>query len=149
LIGLTCDQDSPSTFRAAWILEYLEAKFPHKFLNSVAPFIEKYPLQNNLSCKRHYTKILMHITHKNAHFEYKKAIETINFEPIVEATFEWLINNRTPVAVRVNCLDILYNLSNSYTWITEELKDHTRFLLKNESAAMQSRGKRVLKKIKK
>jgi hypothetical protein len=91
----------------------------------------------------------MHIKHKNAHFEYKKVASTINFEPIVEATFEWLINDRTPVAVRVNCLDILYNLSNSYTWITEELKDQTRFLLKNESAAMQSRGKRVLKKIKK
>jgi hypothetical protein len=31
-------------------------------------------------------------------------------EAIIETTFEWMINPQTPVAVKVNCIDVLYNL---------------------------------------
>ncbi|HZG70744.1 MAG TPA: hypothetical protein VEY51_04330 [Chondromyces sp.] len=70
-----------------------------------------------------------------------------DFEAVGEITFEWLINPETPVAVQANCLDILYNLSSHYDWIRDELVLQTEFLLKKASAAMQSRGKKVLRKL--
>lgn len=66
----------------------------------------------------------------------------------MEVVFGWLIDPDTPVAVQVNCLDILLNLCSHADWIAEELGTQTRHLLRRGSAAMQSRGKRVLAKLK-
>ena len=61
--------------------------------------------------------------------------------------FEWLINPHTPVAVRVNCMDVLYYMSPQFPWIKEELLAQIEFYLKDGSAALQSRGKGLLKKL--
>ncbi len=54
----------------------------------------------------------------------------------------------TPVAVQVNCMDVLYNLRGHEDWIADELKQQTEFLLRNASPALLSRGKRILLKLK-
>ena len=61
--------------------------------------------------------------------------------------FEWLINLATPVAVRVNCLDILLNLRNEFPWIKEELQAQIEFYLRDGSPAMQSRGRKILRQV--
>jgi len=53
------------------------------------------------------------------------------------------------VAVKVFCCEILFNLRNRYDWLTDELARKTEFLMKDGSAAMQSRGKKILKQLQK
>jgi hypothetical protein len=146
LLELTFYPKKEIAFRAAWVLENVYYSNPNAFLPHLEEFKGAYCRQKNLSCQRHYTKIMMDIT------GHKKDIPnlTINlfdFEAVTETTFEWLINPKTPVAVQVNCLDILYNLSSRYHWIKDELKAQTEFLLRDGSAAMQSRGRRILEKL--
>lgn len=85
---------------------------------------------------------------EHKHLKSKKIPQGYDMEPVVEKTFEWLICPRTPVAVRVNCMDILFNLKQEFPWIEEELKAQVTFFLHDGSAAMQSRGKAVLRKLK-
>jgi hypothetical protein len=135
-------------FRAAWILENVYWKNPSNFLPLLDEFISAYCLQKNMSCQRHFTKMMMDITSPDNKV-YPLAVEMGNdFEAVAETTFEWLINPKTPVAVQANCLDILFNFSRHYEWIKDELVSQTEFLLKNGSAAIQSRGNRVLAKLK-
>lgn len=142
LIGLTFHGQQKIAFRASWILESVYERYPELFEPFIADFVAGFAAQHNLSCKRHYTRIVMDMLHRK-----QPQLAQIDFEPLVEAAFEWLIDPGTPVAVQVNCLDILYAMQTRYPWIADELKEQTIFLLKNGTPAMQSRGKKILKKL--
>lgn len=66
---------------------------------------------------------------------------------LVTAVFEWLIDPSTPVAVLANCMDILYAFSGEFDWIREELGYQLVILMDRGSPALNSRGKRVFKKL--
>ena len=142
LIELSFHRDQPIGFRASWILELMFAD-RELLRNELHTFLDAYPKQKNLSCRRHFTKILMQVLNDKG---FKEELRHFNWDDIIEATFEWLAGS--PVAVQVNCLDILFKLKDKESWIKEELEDQINFFLRNGTAAMQSRGKRLLKKMK-
>lgn len=143
LIELSFHSEQETAFRSSWVLEYCMMLCPNALTDHLDYFIETYPKQNNLSCKRHFTKLMMSLSEPCNH----TLLHQCDLDPVIEATFEWLINPGTPVAVQVNCLDILFNLRSYGDWIEGELKAQIEFLLKDGTAAMQSRGKRVLKQL--
>ncbi len=126
-------------FRAAWILEILHQSHPKCFNEASDEFIEIYLTLKNQSSKRHFTKILISMIQRK-----ENVISNENLDYILEATFEWLIDTSTPVAVRVNCMEILYHLKDKNDWIADELHHQIEFRLLNGSAALRSRGKRIL-----
>lgn len=149
LLELCYDRSNAQiAFRAAWILEYLAVHDESRLLPVLPAFLVRLPEQENRSCQRHFTKILMWITDPKTPESYREFLRTADKDSLVEVVFGWLIDPDTPVAVQVNCLDILFHLCSHADWIAEELETQTRHLLQNGSAAMQSRGKRVLKKLK-
>jgi hypothetical protein len=129
-------------FRAAWILENIQMLQPEKFWDYELRFFEAYPQQGNQSCRRHYTKIMMTCL--------QSGLEKVrgDLDRVVEATFDWLVDTGTPVAVKVNCLDILCRLKIRYNWVSEELRAQTEFLLRNGTPAMQARGRKILRQLK-
>jgi len=143
-----CYEKNPTVaFRAAWILEYLAARDHQRFLKVFDDFMDRLHQQRNPSCQRHFTKILMNITHPKAPPAYQEAYRQTDRERLVETVFGWLIDPATPVAVQVNCMDILFNMRREFPWITDELKQQIRFFLRDGSPAMQSRGKRILENL--
>lgn len=148
LLKLSMSKSAPMAFRAAWVLENIEVCYPESFISHYESFIQLYPLQQNNSCKRHYTKIMMSVTSSKRRNVYGSLLRKTNLDDVVEASFIWLSNPETPVAVQVNCMDILFNLKDRYDWIAAELKSFTEFLLRDASAAAQSRGKTILRKLK-
>ena len=135
-------------FRAAWVLEHIEATYSDRFLPFFPEFVRRLPEQHNLSCQRHFTKILMHFTSPKAREAYQAAWAAIpDREAVVEVVFEWLIDPKTPVAIRVNCLDILLNLREEFPWIRDELQAQIEFYLRDGSPAMQSRGRKILRQV--
>jgi len=131
-------------FRASWVLELLDYKFPGHFNEHLDSFFSTYTKLKNQSCQRHFTKILMTMTTNHSKFD---KILNINSQAIVEITFEWLVDPHTPVAVKVNCMDILYNLRRKEDWIEEELRSQIEFQLRKGSAALHSRGNKILNKL--
>lgn len=142
------NKQKQAAFRAAWVLEHIATFQPERFAAVLPNFCQQLAIQANDGCQRHFTKILMYMTDHHAPAVYRDFLETIDKEELIVAVmFEWLINPKTLVATQVNCMDILYNLSHEYDWIASELQAQITFLLKTGTAAMQSRGKKILGKL--
>ncbi|SFS50957.1 hypothetical protein [Sphingobacterium wenxiniae] len=141
LLQYSYHNDKQIAFRAAWLLEHIILKEPTLLTEIYPTFIEKLPEQQNWSCQRSFTKILMLTTGKHTPIAHTEEQEIA----IIENVFQWLITDACPVAIVVNCLDILNNLSDKHPWIKEELVAQINHLLKNPTPALNSRAKRILK----
>jgi hypothetical protein len=87
---------------------------------------------------------MIYLTKHNSLSIFQFKTRDFNFEPIIDTTFEWLINPKTPIAVKVNCIEILVNLRSKSDWIEEELRAQIEFLLKDGGPAVQSRARKML-----
>jgi len=144
LIDLTFDTDRDIAFRSAWILENIFLQDPTRYETDLEYLVSRIKEVKHASCKRHYAKIMMHITAKNASPVIKQKLQGLDLEPVVEQCFDWMIDPKVLVAVKVFASEALFNLRRRYTWINEELADQIRFLMKDGSAAIQSRGRKLL-----
>lgn len=143
LIDLSFHPDGVLAFHAAWALENV-------FLAGSSPrtdweyFFKRYADQKNRSCQRHYTKIAIYF------FEKAATDADVDLEIVIERTLEWLADESTPVAVKANCIDILFALRKEEDWLAEELTFQLEFIVRNGiSAALQSRTKKFLAKLSK
>ncbi|WP_461452360.1 hypothetical protein [Mucilaginibacter sp.] len=105
--------------------------------------VDKIKIIKHPGCQRHYAKIIMHLTSHNAHYSIKDRLEYLDLEPVVEQCFDWMIDPKVLIAVKVFAAEALFNLSYSYPWIAEELINQLYFLLNNGSAAIQSFGRKL------
>jgi len=143
LLAYSYHPDNQVSFRAAWLLEHVCIQQPALIVPLYDTFLIGLSKQKHWGTIRSYTKIAMLAT------DFKTAVpQTRDQEEIlIEQAFNWLIHRECPVAVLVNCLDILCNLRKNNPWISTELKEQIHHLLKNPTPALASRAKRVLKKI--
>ena len=148
LLTLNFHQNEQVAFRSSWILENVFLSYPSLFTPYAFIFLEKFSLQKNLSCCRHYGKILALMTKKNASKELKEIIQNIDTKPLVETVFTWLIDEGMPVAVKSHCLNILANLTAKHSWIKDELLGTMDFLVDKESIAFYAKVKQVRKQLK-
>lgn len=135
-------------FRAAWLLEYITVHHSGRFTSIAGTFLNRLASQENPSCQRHFTNILRVLTHSKAPAPYRNVLLSADREQLVETVFNWFIDPHTPVAVQANCMDVLLYMSSEFEWIRDELKLQIEFLLRDGSPAIQSRGKKVLAKLK-
>ncbi|MFI5139105.1 MAG: hypothetical protein ACHQIM_14880 [Sphingobacteriales bacterium] len=144
LIDLTFIDDKNVAFRAAWILENIFLKDPLRYEPDLSYLISGIKEVKHESCKRHYAKIMMRITAENGPAIIKQKLQQIDLEPVVEQCFDWMIDPKVRVAVKVFASEVLFNLRGRYPWIKEELTAEIKFLMRNGPAAIQSRGQKVL-----
>ncbi len=123
-------------WRAAWLFE-------HIFLENkdlIAPYIEdmikRFPELKKDGIKRHFSKILA----------FSDINDLLNGE-IINTCFDWIIAEETPVAVKANCMHILYNATKKYPELKPELKMILEEQFHNNSAGFKSRAKKILKEI--
>lgn len=145
LIDISFHTNQQIGFRASWILEHLILEQPDRILPCLDYLLQKFPEVSNSSCKRHYTKILMHLTSHKVKGNLGDAIALRNLEMVAETCFDWLINPETAIAVKAFCCEVLYNLKDRYDWINEELSEQIRFMMKNGSPGIRAKGRKLLK----
>jgi hypothetical protein len=146
VLALCFHPDKQIAFRAAWLLEYAEINAPDVFKLRVHQFLALYKTTDNASVQRHFSKIGMRLVHPLWSYFYLLSAQDLS--NLLEPSFDWLINPKVPVAVKSNCLDIIYALSDEHDWTLEELKVVLQDFLTSSSPALISRAKRVLYKIK-
>lgn len=144
LIGLTFYPDKNIAFRAAWILENIFLQDPERYEPDLEYLVSRIKDVRYESCQRHYAKIIMHITSKKAPEMIRQKLSQLDMEPVVEQCFDWMIDPKVLVAVKVFASEALFNLRLRYPWIAEELTGQIRFLMRNGTAAIQSRGRKLL-----
>lgn len=147
LIDTTFNTDKTIAFRAAWLLENVFLADPGFYFTDLNYLLTRFKDVTYPSCQRHYAKIMMHITSPKAPIQIKKKIQTTDMEPVIEQCFDWMIAPKIFIAVKVHAAEALFNLRGRYPWIAEELANQLQFLMKNGSAAIQARGRKLLKSL--
>ncbi|MES2810115.1 MAG: hypothetical protein V4619_15895 [Bacteroidota bacterium] len=145
LIAITLHPQPDIAFRATWILENVVLNHPETYLHELDYLLQQMPLVKAPGSKRHYAKIVMHLTESSAPQITKDKIKEIDFEPVIEQLFDWLIDPKIKIAVKAFAAEALFNLRQRYDWIAEELANQLHFLMRNGTAAIQARGKKLLK----
>lgn len=148
VLDLTFHPEEQIGFRAAWILENIYVANPIRFVPHLSYFLDRFSLQNNLSARRHFAKILAMLTHKNAPVEVKEFLVSYDTESLVETTFAWLIDDDVPVAIKSHCLNILANFCPKHHWIRDELIQTMDYLADKESIAFFAKVKQIRKQLK-
>ena len=148
LIDVTFNADKNIAFRAAWLLENVFLKNPVFYLPELDYLLKRLPDVYYPSCQRHYAKIAMHITTPKVHPVIRQKLEAADIEPVVEKCFDWLIDPKVLIAVKVFAAEALFNLRSRYDWITDELTNQLEFFMRNGPPAIQTRGKKLLAKLK-
>lgn len=148
LIDLTFHAEEQVGFRASWILETMYIHNSVCFAPHVDYFLTKFRHQENPSSRRHFGKILALLTAKKAPIAIKELVDQYKTDDLVETVFNWLIDDKVPVAVKSHCLNILANLSTKHDWIKEELIETMNFLVDKESIAFYAKVKQIRKQLK-
>jgi hypothetical protein len=86
----------------------------------------------------------MHLTDPGVLPPIKNKLQTLDLEPAVEQCFDWMIDPKVKIAVKAFASEALFNLRNRYPWVAEELTSQIKFLMRNGSPAIQSRGRKLL-----
>lgn len=149
LIDLTFHEDKNIAFRAAWVLENVYLVNPVFYLPELDYLLARFKDVVYPSCQRHYAKIIMHITRPKTHPLIKQKLQDTDLEPVVEKCFDWLIDPKVLIAVKVFAAGALFNLRHRYDWIAEELANQIKFMMRTGTAAIQSRGKKLLEALEK
>ncbi|WP_124584045.1 hypothetical protein [Pedobacter sp. KBW06] len=148
LIDLTFHPKKEVGFRAAWTLEYIFMNH-HCAGDHLEDLLSRFPEQKNPSCMRHYGKILAWLTGKKSAGLKEGQLDKIDFDPIIDILFTWLIDEKVLVATKVHAMQALANLAPRYTWIKEELLQTITHLEDRESIAFFGRAKQIRKALKK
>jgi len=133
-----------TAFRAAWCLEHVLLS-PNKELlvEKKDDTLKVYYTSYNWSVLRSFSKIVMETLEIISRDMVEKDTELL-----INKTFDILENSECPIAVRCNCYDILCMLAEKEDWLIQELRQRIQLDLdKNETPALKSRAKRVLKKL--
>jgi hypothetical protein len=117
---------------------------PEQYTDNLEYFVKQMGQVTNASCKRHYTRIMMHLTGPDAPKAIKEKLTDLDLEIVVEQCFNWIIDPKVKVAVKVFAADTLFNLCGRYDWIKDELTNQIQFMMRDGGAAIQSRGKKLL-----
>lgn len=144
LIDLTFHEDKTIAFRSAWLLENLFLIDILASLSELDYLLARFKDVQYHSCQRHYAKIIMHITSHKAPIAIKEKLNTADLVPIVEKCFDWMIDPNVLIAVKGFSSEALFNLRHRYPWINEELAKQLEFLMRDGTAAIQSRGRKLL-----
>jgi hypothetical protein len=123
-------------WRAGWVLDHFErhdnnALLP--YLNQLSEILLNTPHQG---VQRHLTRILSHAP-----------ASELEDGRLVDACFNWLLNPKTPIAVKVNAMEIIGNLCATYPELGQELKAVIYDGYDNGTAAFKSRGRKILERI--
>ena len=125
------------TQRAAWPLSYCVERHPELIephLKTILDFVDRPDTQ--VAVRRNTVRLLQFI-------EIPKRFHA----RVINLCFEYLLNKKQPVAVKVFSMTVLANLSQSSPEIKKELRIAIEDQLPYGSAGFVSRAKKVLKEI--
>jgi hypothetical protein len=144
LVDVTFYDDKVIAFRATWILENVLLADPLKYEQDLEYLFSRFKDVKYPGPQRHYAKILMHLTDPGMLIAIKNKLQILDLEPAVEQCFDWMIDLKVKIAVKVFASEALFNLRHRYPWVADELENQIKFLMRNGSPAIQSRGKKLL-----
>ena len=142
-LDLAFHDDPRVAFRGSWALEWAYYNDREAFRPYLAHFVDNFLKAANPSVHRHYTKMLWDMQHRGM-----LVLDDGQAEQVAEKAFDLLIRPETKVAVKVWCMEILYDLSPRLDWVGEQLGEVLRRIMEDEpSRGIANRGLKILRRI--
>jgi hypothetical protein len=123
-------------WRAGWVLDHFERQNKIALLPYLNQLLEILLQTPHHGVQRHIARIL-----GNA------PTSEIEDGRLVDACFNWMLNPKTPIAVKVNAMEIIGNLCSTYPELGQELKAIISDGYATGTAAYKSRGRKILEKL--
>lgn len=145
-LDLAHDADPQVAFRSSYALELAmkQEADPSRITPHLPQLLSNYLTVTNGSAHRHYSKWI-----HRALLSGQLRLNATEENQVAERCFEFLIDPQTKSAVKAWAMDTLLWLSDALPWIEQELYDTIQHLMQEGSPAIQSRGSRVCRAIRK
>jgi hypothetical protein len=95
--------DKQIQWRSAWVLDQINDKDASLIAPLLPRMVKDFPSFTNDGTKRHIAKILS-----------LSNISKLANGNLINTSFAWLTTEQTPIAVKVHCMQILYNICEFY-----------------------------------
>lgn len=139
LINYSLLEKKTLSLNATRVIEIIITKKRELFFPYANLIAEKYPTFKTDGLKRMYPKILGFATEK---------ISDENKIILLETCFKYLLSEREALVVRVNCMDLIYKISQEIPEIKGELQASLEFIYDQSAASIQARATKILSKLK-
>lgn len=136
LLDIALNEKDPLAWRAAWVLDGSDERFPCLAKESIATIVQRLPDIKSKGTIRSLLRLL-------CRYEIKKKEQGI----LIDLCFNYLVSELYPVAVKVHAMQIIYNHVLIYPELKEELVTVIRDQVGNNSVGFKSRGMRLIKKL--
>ncbi len=151
LLEILFDVDDKISCRAAWVFEFmcgekLEEIIPH--LTFFTQNISRVHLDPAVRPVAKVCEYLIKDYYSKHQTKIKTALTEIHKEKIIEACFDWMINDEK-IAPKAYAMNSLYLLGIEYDWIHPELAIILERDFQMQSSGFKARARHILKKIRK
>jgi hypothetical protein len=144
LVDLTFLADPKISLKASKILQYIILKSPSNYTNEIAYLLEHVSDVECGPCKRHYARILVHLTSPEIPRAIRDKIKDIEFDHIAELCFKWMRDGKMNTYVRCYASETLFNLRHRYPWIAEALSRDLETIRQKASPLLKSKADFIL-----
>lgn len=150
LLDILFDVDHKIACRAAWVFEFmcrerLEAIIP--YLDTFTRNVGKVHLDPAIRPMAKVCEYLIKDYYSKKNSKIKSALSEAHKEKIIEACFDWMINNGK-IAPKAYSMNSLYLLGTEYDWIHPDLAMILERDFQMQSSGFKARARHILKKIK-
>jgi hypothetical protein len=144
LVDLTFYTDKAIALKASRLLETMLLKFPKNYTEDIAYLVGHVADVNCMGCKKHYAKVIMHITSPDVPKEVREVVKDINFDQVVELCLTWLADPKMLTRVRASAAEALFNLRHRYPWIAEALSAKLEAMVPGATPMLKARANFIL-----
>ena len=144
LVDLTFHPDKFIAQKASRLLETMLLKFPENYSEDIGYLVEHIADVKCDTCKKHYAKIIMHITSPDVSKAVRTEVKEINFDQVTELLFAWLKDPKMLTRVRASAAEALFNLRHRYPWIAEGLSKQLEAIMPKASPMLLARANYIL-----
>lgn len=126
----------PFPHRASWVITTISDRYPElvrPYLKKIVSHIEKF---DHSGIRRNLLRFI-------AETDVPKSLQG----KLYDVCYRWLQSRLEPPAVKVHCMQILFNISEKEPDLRKELKLIIEDLIDHDSAAIKSRSRQLMKKI--
>jgi len=136
LLELVFHDKDPISWRAAWILDGSDERYPGMAGPSIPVIIEQLPDLESTGALRSLLRML-------CRYEIPEEQQGI----LIDLCFSYMVSELYPVAVKVHAMQLIYNHVLIYPELAEELKTIIEDQTVNNSVGFKSRGRRIIREL--
>lgn len=136
LWNIALSNDEPVNWRAAWMIKNIHEKDRKLVEPMISDMIRALPQLEKEGVKREFLRIIM---------EYPLPDDEERLGILLDSCFNWLANQAEPIAVKIHCMTILFEISKVIPEIKAELITTIEVAMQEGSAGIINRGSKTIK----